>query len=373
MEIKPLRECEKLYPGIRYAISLDPHKGKRDAQQFLLESGIPRNRIANYSTFAYAYACSNIYQSLMFVDGCLAHCCGSVAAPGLRIPKYDISGDAVADVERFIFGRAHLIDELNPRFGGPAEVAAVCARCENAVYGWHPYDDDEIVLVNFTSNGGDDRCNFKCVYCSAGYGGGGGMRDAGHDRDFIGIFREFARRGKINRRTVVMLSCGEPALHTHLNEILSFKETIKSFVFFSNCSIYSENIAGCLDRGRILTSIDAGTAESFRRVKGVDAFERTCENIRRYSEHGEVGLKYIVLPGINDSQADIYGIVNFAKSVGIRKVSIALDAHRRLECTPEALEFMAGLHLELNSNAIAAPLPYLQMSVKEQLALDQFI
>ena len=57
-------------------------------------------------------------------------------------------------------------------------------------------------------------------------------------------------------------------------------------------------------------SIDAGTRETFHKIKGVDGFERVCENLQEYHKAGCVTLKYIFLPGINDKKEDIDGFVD---------------------------------------------------------------
>lgn len=68
----------------------------------------------------------------------------------------------------------------------------------------------------------------------------------------------------------------------------------------------------------IYCSVDAGTVETFRKVKGVDGFDRVCENLREYAKHGPVILKYILLDGINHTDQDLKGFFKLADEVAVR-------------------------------------------------------
>jgi len=53
--------------------------------------------------------------------------------------------------------------------------------------------------------------------------------------------------------------------------------------------------------GAVEVSVDAGTRETYAKVKGVDALERVVANIGRYRERGPVNLKFI---GTTENLAD---------------------------------------------------------------------
>jgi hypothetical protein len=73
-------------------------------------------------------------------------------------------------------------------------------------------------------------------------------------------------------------------------------------------------------------SLDAGTRETFAKIKGLDLFDKVCDNLVRYSSKGPVRLKYIILPGLNDNEADIDGFV----ALCVRLKATAVDVTREL-------------------------------------------
>jgi len=88
----------------------------------------------------------------------------------------------------------------------------------------------------------------------------------------------------------------------------------------SNMSLYKEKLAALMESGRIvllLTSLDAGTRETFKAIKRVDMFDRVVENLKKYPVHKtRLMLKYIFLEGVNDNEADVDGYYEIVKEVG---------------------------------------------------------
>ncbi|MBQ7677041.1 MAG: hypothetical protein IJT32_02285, partial [Lachnospiraceae bacterium] len=90
-------------------------------------------------------------------------------------------------------------------------------------------------------------------------------------------------------------------------------------MILTNAFLLKQEAIRALERsGIIFCSVDAGTRDTFRRVKGADAFERVSDNLREYARHGPVSLKYILLDGVNDSTEDLEGFFRLADEVGVR-------------------------------------------------------
>ena len=67
----------------------------------------------------------------------------------------------------------------------------------------------------------------------------------------------------------------------------------------------------------LLTSLDAGTRETFKAIKRVDRFDRVVENLKKYpTDKTRLMLKYIFLEGVNDNEADIDGYYEIVKDTG---------------------------------------------------------
>ena len=75
-------------------------------------------------------------------------------------------------------------------------------------------------------------------------------------------------------------------------------------------------------------SIDAGTRETYQKIKGHDFFDKVITNLKKYSEsEGDVSLKFIILEGINDNKEEIDGFIKIAKGIA-RYIIISNDSYQ---------------------------------------------
>jgi molybdenum cofactor biosynthesis enzyme MoaA len=98
---------------------------------------------------------------------------------------------------------------------------------------------------------------------------------------------------------------------------------------FTNALVYDGYISSLLSsgKGRIIVSVDAGTRDTFEKVKGVDAFNRVYDTLCRYSRESKdaINLKYIFLPGINDNEEDINKFIALANEIKSNSITISAD------------------------------------------------
>lgn len=83
----------------------------------------------------------------------------------------------------------------------------------------------------------------------------------------------------------------------------------------TNAILYNEKVAEALKRpgSQMRVSLDCGTPETFQRIKRVDKFNDVVQNIERYKKAGaRVCLKYILLPGYNDSIEEVKAFIQIA-------------------------------------------------------------
>jgi molybdenum cofactor biosynthesis enzyme MoaA len=107
---------------------------------------------------------------------------------------------------------------------------------------------------------------------------------------------------------------------------------------------------------RIFTSIDAGTSETFSLVKGLDSFQDFLTNVKKYLQYGKVTLKYIVMPGINDSDADFCGITRVMKNMGLDSLYITRDYNAPV--TEKVLKSISRLVSMLEQNELKCDYRY---------------
>ena len=105
--------------------------------------------------------------------------------------------------------------------------------------------------------------------------------------------------------------------------------------WYSNCFKFDEKIAANLGKipgSFINLSIDSGTPETWKKVKGYDNFHDVLENVREYSANAirseQILFKYILMPGINDSYADYLGCIDLMKGLGLKRLDISRDIRK---------------------------------------------
>jgi uncharacterized Fe-S cluster-containing radical SAM superfamily enzyme len=91
-------------------------------------------------------------------------------------------------------------------------------------------------------------------------------------------------------------------------------------------------------------SIDAGTPKTWHRIKGVDNFETVTMNLVKYfnssSRPGQITLKYIILPGVNDSLEDFASVIEIMKILKTGQLSIARDTRKKYTLGEEQTEIL---------------------------------
>jgi molybdenum cofactor biosynthesis enzyme MoaA len=120
---------------------------------------------------------------------------------------------------------------------------------------------------------------------------------------------------------IIQLANGEFCANKHYNEMLDILLSTKwQIILLSNFSLYREKLATLMETGRIkrlIVSIDAGTRETFKAVKGNDRFDIVCENLKKYPVHRtNLQLKYVFIEGMNDNETDVDGFYEIAKAAG---------------------------------------------------------
>ena len=159
---------------------------------------------------------------------------------------------------------------------------------------------------------------------------------------------EYALRcGVIAPNAYWQVSCGEITIHPYKDRIMELVKD-KTVYFYTNCFKYDNAIAEILKtnpNASINLSIDAGTVQTWHRVKGVNNFEHVAMNLTKYhvaSIHPkQITLKYIVLPGINDSEEDYEMLVEMMKILKIKDLEISRDVRYQYKLSKKEIEQLA--------------------------------
>jgi wyosine [tRNA(Phe)-imidazoG37] synthetase (radical SAM superfamily) len=281
--------------------------------QRLIQMGVDEGRIINGARLSCPYLENFIvcgYHEGAF-DGkagydsgshSLKSCCSDYGKNSVAfIP---IGNDLAESFCEFIKLRDDTINRLNK--GEPTK----CDGCIELKF-WPRSSEFSYVIFNELG-----VCNCKCEYCNYEERLG---RDTSADTDFIQLMKLVASYG-FDANGMVELCNGEITIHPQKK---AFYEAVKGYrvMFLTNGLIYDEFIQSKLEDGSgiLNLSIDCGTRETFKKVKGIDGFDRVVRNLKQYARNrkGVLNLKFIVLPGVNDNFEDIDGFI---------KLCLELDA-----------------------------------------------
>jgi len=306
---------------------------KAFASRYLAEKlGIAPGKIINFTAYDKRAGCRYLENYFHVREGGLNFCCD---APDRLDPPRVVSGnkaaEAVTQLENF---RRDAIKRSGQ--------GTMCEHCSSMSVSFYPRTA-KIELFNY---GGGGICNFRCMYCNAS---ARGKTHIEGDLDFVELFDALKRAGRLSEDVHVQFNAGEIGVHPKRAEMFAALDRATVSVL-TNSSVYCPEIVRALALGRAIvnTSLDAGSRETFRRVKGADAWERVCGNLRQYAQvrKNNIVLKYILLPGVNDTHEEIDGFVHLCEEcAGFVQISSDFRHPERVdETTWSAFDYLrAGL------------------------------
>ncbi|MCL2015555.1 MAG: radical SAM protein [Defluviitaleaceae bacterium] len=316
----PDAEIHLAYTDITTAINVANQIVKKFAKKIS-----PKNIHFLAAEVEYRKSCSATGKSLAYEKERVGTCTTTlVKRPFSNIQEH--SAHEVVDIWN------DLVTDLinNQRQGNPLP----CDKCTLYKQGFYSKNAD-LSTVYFLQSLPKDTCNFNCIYCAPTNNKvWRKLRDA-EGATTNDVIKQFAKIPQLanNEKFTIHLANGEPLANRHANEIFStILNTKWQLEIVSNSGIYNENFANLMEMGRVKffnTSLDAGTKETFLKIKRVDRFDKVLENLRRLPlQKTNFMLKYVFLEGINDNETDIKAFYEICKELNVH---IRFSANSRLQ------------------------------------------
>lgn len=311
--IAPQEALERYPNGLFLVCSLDY---QYQIIGYLTEScGVSPERIINYTPVKKVRSCSFLQKAVFYdQNGDLKFCCRDY------VPRVATSENIETAGKEFLELRNKLLYALNNPQSG---IQTACDNCPQICEEYYPEKPLSWLLNYFCYS----HCNYKCSYCTLR-----GCEDSNfyHGEQPLGaLLEKFQNIGLLSPEYRVILStAGEPSIHPKRKEFYDAFNGIELAVN-TNGYIFDKDLYHTMQNKRVVLvcSIDAGTRETYAKIKGVDGFAQVKENMQQYSEAntGIVALKYIFIPGVNDTIADVDGFIDFCKNTKIVFVIAAID------------------------------------------------
>jgi len=309
------------YPNCQFYVTVN-EPVKFGVITSLIDKGVECERIINFEESKRYKSCRFLETYMLHLQQDLFYCCSDFGKN--HSPVIYKHGNTYEQIMHSFFSmRDKIIDTLSTPNDSSKIDKNPCLGCPEVKDGlWST--DRRIRQINFNYR---SFCNFKCVYCTTRLG----KIDSSfytEVEDALGFLNFLKEKNYISVDTIIENASGEILTHPLRDKILAAVQNNPCW-FYTNACIYNKKIAKILSKGKskIIPSIDAGTRETFKKVKGVDLFDKVCENLIQYAKDGFVELKYIILPGLNDNERDINGLIDICQRAKIKCMNISRNLH----------------------------------------------
>ncbi len=175
------------------------------------------------------------------------------------------------------------------------------------------------------------HCNSRCTYCYTEPQKA--FNNAWKPYNILPVIQDMIAQGVLARNPSIDFGGGEPTILKEFEELVALLINHGASLHVNSNGIkFSPIIKESLSQNkiRVTVSVDSGTKEVFQKIKQVNVFERVWENLRRYAEAdsaepAQINTKFIIVPGVNDTESEINNWLDLTKRAGIREVIIELE------------------------------------------------
>lgn len=286
------------------------------------------------------FSCDWIQHGLVFFKYKLTTCCYcGHAGGGHTLIKDNYSGQPI-NWERLFKNKK--------KFNRLYKKALIHDNCVNCPFLIEKWNEDWETEDNYISNlyiSHWTECNSKCIYCFAAQHPEK-FAYAGKTYSVLPIIKDMLQKNILRRGGSIHFGGGEPTLLPEFEDIIRLLLDYK----FYDLRVHTSGIkySRILERGiregrlRVIVSLDSGCAETYKKIKCVDAYDIVRENAKRYADaqvrrkhiltpemdmKGDicVGTKFIIIPGVNDTEDEVENWIKADIKSGINTTIVDLE------------------------------------------------
>lgn len=316
-DIVSLSHVEEEYPDYELWLTL-AENNLVECYESLVDIGIQKDRLYFFGKKSYRYGC-RMMNNFSYISSDNVKTCAHF--PYTKIFKFNQQVISEADIREAIHKMEKWrIDTIHALKKGEKTSCEGCSALQLGVY----KDEPQITFLGVGPNfAGGTKCNCDCFYCNQK-----NIINKGSEQYLSNYDVHKIAASIYPDLQEICLADGEPSILPHIEELCDLIDEKGWSVWFNtNAIIYSEKIAETMARNPntfIAVALDASSPETYKKIKHVDTFERVVDNIRKYREKGNrVFLKYILIPGYNDSVDEMNGFIRIAKDIGVDRITLS--------------------------------------------------
>jgi len=276
-----------------------------------------------------SWSCADLHHSLFLRPNQVRTCCKRFFVDGeMRgdVVLFDVKGEMEdpIDPQDVLLAKQSLHQRINS--GEPTP----CDGCPFLEFReWMPLNELEIKYLSLEYH---SVCNLRCTYCSDDYYGG---KVASYDlKETLSMLLE---GGYLKKCDLVVWGGGEPTLGKNFDALLmkiAEKVPRAQQRILTNSVKRSEVVSTLLElsKAQVVTSIDAGTEETFEKIRGKARLSQVFGTLVEYSQANShrVTIKYIFTNG-NDSLDEVSEFLGLIKEFNLTKCNFQISGDFKKE------------------------------------------
>ncbi len=278
-----------------------------------------------------SYYCEKLEKTLHFLPDKIKFCCSCAQGPGVEIKDFsNISKEQIESEKKRI-----------RKLLGKGIIPPECTGCvEYKEKSLKEYvqtlfcKKEQISLVKHIIVDHYKQCDCKCVYCSQEYL----YKGVTQNYQLLPIIKQLYASKMIDEIELkAEFQGGGIAALKEFDALMRefYKHSCNDYVILMNGIKYMPILEkiGCNPKSHICISLDAGCRETFFKIKGLDVFEQTIENIKklRSNSSAHIAFQYIIVKDLNDNIDELKKFLELAKEIGgIEPISLEIDYRNTL-------------------------------------------
>lgn len=369
--IMPFSEASLCFRNLLYFICSDDFKYTIIGD--LLEKGIQANQIINYVPVEKRRGCLYFYNRLLLTQGrkdsahIISHCNMDSFKPQIVVTQIPGKDEDFSDTKE-------LLDQAFFNFEGNAfEMCKSCVMNKEQYLVSQKYQKHYKSVAFYQETCAD--CLSHCVYCCVG--GNSSVSVQMRSLESYGNFVDSVLAlDQLDDDFTCSIDMSEREYNAKIALAIEKinRAGLSPLVWKINSCLlgYSRCLAELLQHGMayVIWSLDAGTRETYRKIKQIDAFDHVVQNVRKYiaqdAFHGRfIVAKYLIVKGINNNIAEFDAFLKLVMDLKLQFVSLSFDFNVKADvsdtafiqnCYSKIMEAGLQLTYKNNSAAVAAAL-----------------